>query len=64
MQDIEMCDNQKCDKRNECYRAKSVPYYMQKWCIFNYDAPSNSKCNYFIKFVIHDDKPIKVNDKF
>ncbi len=64
MPDIEMCDNQKCDKRNECYRAKAVQSYMQSWCIFNDGAPFNSKCNYFIQFVKHDDKPIKVNGKF
>ncbi len=54
MADIMMCNNQKCSKRNECYRAKAEPSYRQSWCIFNANPPANAKCDYFIQVVIHD----------
>jgi len=46
MPDITMCDNKKCPKFKNCYRAQAVPHpEWQSWATFNY----NNGCDYFLK---------------
>ena len=35
MPDIAMCVNEKCKKRNQCYRYKAEPSLYQTYCEFN-----------------------------
>jgi hypothetical protein len=45
MPDITMCNNDKCNKRESCYRFTATPsHYGQSYCNF-----SESGCEYYIK---------------
>jgi hypothetical protein len=62
MPDITMCDNQKCSRRDKCYRATAEPSYYQSWCIFNENSPDYHLCEHFIERVIHTKEPEKATE--
>ena len=63
MADINMCDNQECSSRGECYRSMATPSAYQSWVMFNEHLRSNSgNCRHFVRFVKHDRKADKAAD--
>ena len=43
MPDISMCNNEKCDKKNECYRYMAIPNSWQSYADFD-----EKDCGYFM----------------
>jgi hypothetical protein len=62
MADITMCDNQKCEIRGKCYRAKAEPSEYQSWAIFGNRVDEFGQCENFVEFVMHDRSAEKAVD--
>lgn len=52
MTDITMCMNEKCTRKEECYRFKAKPDELwQSYAIFNPVCNKDGKCEYFLKLI-------------
>ena len=50
MPDICLCENNKCSRRNKCFRYRAMAAeYWQSWSYFNKDKPPKAKCRFYWK---------------